>query len=185
MQLKFDVTAAGVVENVSVVESSDARFEAAAVEAVAKWRYLPRIAAGKRVALRGCPHGRFGLLSVSEPPPDDASRSKRSRGRPGGCPRIRRVLGGTRGRARPARGRRSCAAPSCSSTRCKRSTAPSACDLWNFYGYLYTVQGNYGRAIDAYETAVAVAARADIPTPRRRSCRSRTSTSRAISTTWR
>jgi tetratricopeptide (TPR) repeat protein len=33
-------------------------------------------------------------------------------------------------------------------------------DLWNFYGYLYTVQGNYGRAIDAYETAVAISTRA-------------------------
>ena len=32
-------------------------------------------------------------------------------------------------------------------------------DLWSFYGYLYTVQGNYGRAIDAYETAVALATR--------------------------
>jgi tetratricopeptide (TPR) repeat protein len=38
-------------------------------------------------------------------------------------------------------------------------------ELWNFYGYLYTVEGNYGRAIDAYETAVAVALRADLPTP--------------------
>ena len=24
-------------------------------------------------------------------------------------------------------------------------------DLWSFYGYLFTVQGNYDRAIDAYE----------------------------------
>ena len=37
-------------------------------------------------------------------------------------------------------------------------------DLWNFYGYLYTVGGNYSRAIDAYETAVAVAMRSRRPT---------------------
>jgi tetratricopeptide (TPR) repeat protein len=37
-------------------------------------------------------------------------------------------------------------------------------DLWNFYGYLYTVEGNYARAIDAYETAVAVAMRSPYPT---------------------
>jgi tetratricopeptide (TPR) repeat protein len=37
-------------------------------------------------------------------------------------------------------------------------------DLWNFYGYLYTVEGNYARAIDAYETAVAVAMRSPFPT---------------------
>jgi tetratricopeptide (TPR) repeat protein len=29
-------------------------------------------------------------------------------------------------------------------------------ELWNFYGYLYTVQGNYSRAIDAYERSVAI-----------------------------
>ena len=37
-------------------------------------------------------------------------------------------------------------------------------DVWNFYGYLYTVEGNYARAIDAYETAVAVALRSRFPT---------------------
>ena len=56
MQLKFDVTAAGVVENVSVVESSDAHFEDVRRRAVSKWRYLPRIVAGKRVGAEGRPH---------------------------------------------------------------------------------------------------------------------------------
>ena len=28
-------------------------------------------------------------------------------------------------------------------------------DLWGFYGYLFTVQGNYDRAIDAYEKTLA------------------------------
>ena len=37
-------------------------------------------------------------------------------------------------------------------------------DLWNFYGYLYTLEGNYSRAIDAYEQAVAVSHRAPFPT---------------------
>ena len=37
-------------------------------------------------------------------------------------------------------------------------------DLWNFYGYLYTVEGNYARAIDAYETAITVAMRSRFPT---------------------
>src|SRR5688572_24141577 len=50
VQLKFDVTAAGIVENVSVVESSDPQFEDPAVRAVSQWRYLPRIVAGRRVA---------------------------------------------------------------------------------------------------------------------------------------
>jgi tetratricopeptide (TPR) repeat protein len=36
-------------------------------------------------------------------------------------------------------------------------------DLWHAYGYIYTVQGNYGRAIDAYETSVATFARVGQP----------------------
>ena len=36
-------------------------------------------------------------------------------------------------------------------------------DLWNFYGYLYTLEGNYSRAIDAYEQAVTVSLRAAFP----------------------
>jgi TonB family protein len=53
VQLKFDVTAAGTVESISVVESSDPQFEGPAVEALAEWRYLPRISAGKRVGSEG------------------------------------------------------------------------------------------------------------------------------------
>ena len=34
---------------------------------------------------------------------------------------------------------------------------------WDFYAYLYTVQGNYDRAIDAYETGIAAYARAGAP----------------------
>src|SRR5688572_819517 len=49
VQLKFDITTAGTVENVSVVESSDAVFEQSAIDALSKWRYLPRLVAGKRV----------------------------------------------------------------------------------------------------------------------------------------
>ena len=37
-------------------------------------------------------------------------------------------------------------------------------DLWNFYGYLYTLEGNYSRAIDAYEQAVTFSLRAAFPT---------------------
>ena len=37
-------------------------------------------------------------------------------------------------------------------------------DLWNFYGYLYTVEGNYARAIEAYDTAVGIALRSPYPT---------------------
>jgi tetratricopeptide (TPR) repeat protein len=32
-------------------------------------------------------------------------------------------------------------------------------DLWSFYGYLYTVQGNYDRAIEAYERGATISLR--------------------------
>ena len=32
-------------------------------------------------------------------------------------------------------------------------------EVWNMYAYLYTLEGNYDRAIDAYETAITAFAR--------------------------
>ena len=151
VQLKFDVTAAGVVENVSVVESSDAQFEDAAVRAVSEWRYLPRIVAGKRVAASGHPH-------------DHPVGSARRR-------RIRRPTNAKRTRSKSAAMRDCVAFSGGLEVALDRLAAddlrgaelqldemqavyrqPGDGDIWSFYGYLYTVQGNYDRAIDAYET---------------------------------
>ena len=132
MQLKFDVTAAGSVENVSVVESSDALFEESAIRALARWRYLPRIVAGKRVRHEGI-HTiiRFQLAATSPPPDPRRGRERR------------RSDARVRSRSRPGSRSRSTgsrptiyAAPSSSSTRCRPSIgAGSHADLWSFYGY--------------------------------------------------
>src|SRR5690606_12209149 len=53
VQLEFDITAAGKVENIGVVESSDAEFEEPSIAALAEWRYLPRIVGGIRVRHEG------------------------------------------------------------------------------------------------------------------------------------
>jgi TonB family protein len=69
VQVRFAVTAAGTVENLTVVESSDAQFEAPAMSTVSAWRYLPRIVAGKRVRTDGI-HTviRFALGGDRRPP---------------------------------------------------------------------------------------------------------------------
>ena len=70
VQLKFDITAAGAVEKVSVVKSSDVEFEQSAIDALSQWRYLPRLSAGKRVRYEGV-HTiiRFVLTDDDEAPP--------------------------------------------------------------------------------------------------------------------
>jgi periplasmic protein TonB len=50
VQLRFTITSAGSVDAVSVVKSSNAVFERAAVEAVRKWKYEPQMQAGTAVA---------------------------------------------------------------------------------------------------------------------------------------
>ena len=158
VQVKFDVTAAGIVENVTVIESSDALFEDAAVEAVAQWRYLPRIAAGRRVASEGVRTViRFALQGDQTPPNPRTNREAEEaqreylvfsdglrvaldrlaaddlRGAELQLDEVQAVHGATYGQ------------------------------LWSFYGYLFTVQGNYDRAIDSYETAVSAFSRNGTP----------------------
>jgi TonB family protein len=159
VQLKFDVTAAGTVENVSVVESSDAVFEEPAAAALSQWRYLPRILAGKRVRHEGV-HTiiRFQLTGDKGAPPDPrqeeaaqrAVREYRSYG-------AGLVVALDRLAADDFRG------VELQLDEMQAVYGTERADLWNFYGYLYTLQGNYARAIDAYEQAVAVSLRAPFP----------------------
>jgi TonB family protein len=161
VQLKFDVTAAGTVENVSVVESSDAVFEESAAAALAQWRYLPRILAGRRVRHEGV-HTilRFQLVGSdkdAKPDPtqeavqEKAMRESREYGSGLVVALDRLALDDFRG-------------VELQLDEMQALYGTERPDLWNFYGYLYTLQGNYGRAIDAYEQAVAVSLRAAFPT---------------------
>jgi TonB family protein len=150
VQVEFDVTAAGVAENVTVVESSDAQFEDSAVHAVSKWRYLPRIVAGKRAASKGVhtiirfalnkdpapvnlrairPDPHYAAFNVGLEVAMDRLANDDLRGVELQLDEMQALFGADRG------------------------------DLWSFYGYLYTVQGNYDRAIEAYERSVAISLR--------------------------
>jgi TonB family protein len=161
VQLQFDITAAGAVENVSVVKSDDPRFEQSAVDALSKWRYLPRLAAGKRVRHDGV-HTiiRFQLTGDQKDPAPTARQQEELE------VAMRQQLAYSAGlelaldrlAADDLRG------VELQLDEMQAVYGAERLDLWNFYGYLYTVEGNYARAIDAYETAVAVAMRSQFPT---------------------
>lgn len=151
VQLKFDVTAAGTVENITVVESSDSQFEQHAVQALAEWRYLPRIVAGKRVGSKGI-HTmiRFALEPDRGPAPPPPSEVQLAAQRQWLAFYADLEIAVNRLAADDLRG------VELQLDEMQALYGAERAELWNFYGYLYTVQGNYGRAIDAYERSVAI-----------------------------
>ena len=159
VQLKFDITTAGTVENVSVVESSDAQFEQSAIDALSKWRYLPRLTAGKRAR-------RDGVHTIIRFVLDDGQNAPPPRPQAEIDALMREQLAYLAGlevaldrlAADDLRG------VELQLDEMQALYGTERLDLWNFYGYLYSVEGNYSRAIDAYETAVAVAMRSPYPT---------------------
>jgi TonB family protein len=155
VQVKFDVTTSGEVENVSVVESSAPVFEDSAVRAISTWRYLPRISAGKRVASRGI-HTILRFVPGPEKPPvspaerqatDDAARAATnaytefSAGLEVALDRFA---------ADDLRG----AELQLDEMYAIYDNEGNRAVLSGFYGYLYTVGGHYDRAINAYEAAI-------------------------------
>ena len=158
VQLKFDVTAAGIVENVSVVESSDAQFEGPAVRALSQWRYLPRIVAGRRAAAKD-----VRTMIRWEPPSDNDPREPARTEEQQDA--TRRAFAAFTGGLEIALDR--LAADDLRGVELQLdqmlavypATGFFHGDIWSFYGYVFTVEGNYDRAIDAYETALASYAR--------------------------
>jgi len=158
--LKFDVTAAGFVENVSVVDSSDAQFEEPAVRALSRWRYLPRIEAGKRVAAKDI---QTRIVwepgSDKDPPADqrqvDAKQEAAMRQFAAFSDDLELAL--DRLAADDLRG------AELQLDHMQAVYGAGRPDLLSFYGYLFTVQGNYDRAIDAYERALPTTATRGLP----------------------
>lgn len=160
VQLKFDVTAAGTVENVTVVESSDALFEDSAVHAVSGWRYLPRIVAGKRAGSSGIHTNlRFALTPERNPatPKPLSAEAQEAASRERAAFNTDLEVAMNRLAADDLRG------TELQLDQMQAIYGAGRADLWTFYGYLFTVQGNYDRAIDAYETAVSAFATAGQP----------------------
>jgi TonB family protein len=158
VQVRFDITAAGVVENLTVVESSDAVFEESATRAVSRWRYLPRIAAGKRVGSTGI-HTRLSFVLGADRPPPDPERERAQQ------EAMRQYAAFTTDLeiALDRFGNDNLRGAELQLDEMQAVHGSHYPDMWNFYGYLYTVQRNYGRAIDAYETSLATFARVGQP----------------------
>lgn len=51
--IRFDISVAGSTENIVVIDSTNACFEQAAVNAIEQWRYIPAVAARNRSARSG------------------------------------------------------------------------------------------------------------------------------------
>jgi TonB family protein len=157
--LQFDVTAKGAVENVTIVGSTDAVFEEAAATALARWKYLPRIAAGKRVATpKQQTVIRFQLDNTPVPAPRQTTPSPEE---------ISREANFRSSAAAIEIAWERVAADDFRGAELQLDEARALYELngaqqggiWDFYAYLYIVEGNYDRAIDAYETALAAYAR--------------------------
>jgi len=151
--IESTVTAVGLVENARVVESTDARFEAAALNAIVQWKYLPRIVAGKRAATENV-RTRISFQTQTSP---SAAQAAKPTGP--GLPLDSAAFGLTmetawrRVIADDLRG----AELALDEFRATYALSPfTQGEVWNAYAYVYTLQGNYDRAIDAYESAIAV-----------------------------
>ena len=81
VQLEFDVTDLGTVENVRALDSTDAVFVPVAIAAVERWRYVPKFenglpvrASGKRTVIQFCTATtRFQGCEFARKPPSPAS----------------------------------------------------------------------------------------------------------------
>jgi TonB family protein len=154
--LESTVTATGEVDDARVVESTDARLAEAALDAFVQWKYLPRIVAGKRVATEGV---RTTIRFQTAPTPTGAAIQRPLNPAAPGLPLDSAAFGATmmtawqRVIADDLRG----AELALDEFRATYALPPfTEGEVWNAYAYVYTLQGNYDRAIEAYEAAIAV-----------------------------
>jgi len=160
--LEFTVTSTGEVEDARVVSSTDARLDAGALKSVVQWKYLPRIVAGKRAATENV-RTRITFQNAPTPPQTPALAAIQRANQPAGpgLPLDSTAFAASmetawqRVIADDLRG----AELALDEFRATYALPPfTQGEVWNAYAYLYTLQGNYDRAIDAYESAITVLA---------------------------
>jgi TonB family protein len=166
--VEFTVTAAGEVEDAHVVESTDARLDAGALKGVVQWKYLPRIVAGKRAATENV-RTKITFQNAPTPALTPAQVAIQRANQPAGpgLPLDSAVFGVTMMTAWQRVISDDLRGAELALDEFRATYALSAFtqgEVWNAYAYVYTLQGSYDRAIDAYETAIAVFARAGLPT---------------------
>ncbi len=153
--IELTVSAIGEVEDARVVESTDALFDAVSLDAVRQWKYLPRIVAGKRVATENV---RTSVnYQTPKTPPTAATQQALAPIGPGlplDSAKFQATMLATWERviADDLRG----AELALDEFRSTYALTPFITgEVWNAYAYVYTLQENYDRAIDAYESAIA------------------------------
>lgn len=155
--IELDVTATGEVEDARVAESTDARFDASALAAVQQWKYLPRIVAGKRAAADD-----IRVTINYQPSPNAATERATTPIGPGltldaAAFESTMLTAWQRVIADDLRG----AELALDEFRATYALTPFITgEVWNAYAYVYTLEGSYDRAIDAYEQAITVFERA-------------------------
>ncbi len=154
--IESTVTATGEVEDARVVEPTDDRLAAAALDAYVQWKYLPRIVAGKRAATENI---RTAIRFQTAPTPTGAGIQRPLDPAAPGLPFDSAAFAATmltawqRVIADDLRG----AELALDEFRATYALPPfTEGEVWNAYAYVYTLQGNYDRAIEAYEAAIAV-----------------------------
>ncbi len=157
--VEFTVTAAGNVDDVQVVESSDPVFEASAIDAARRNKYKPRIAGGRAVDVTGV-RNRFAF--TLDVPPELAPPSAEPTAQP------------TPGLPSQAFDALLAPAYACLQTndlRCVELTLDEAATrpeldaaqrmrIASIYGFVHHRRGDLQRALEAYQLAAAEAERA-------------------------
>jgi len=182
--VEYTIDKRGSVKDVRAVRSSDPQFEAPAIAAVSQFKYLPRVVAGKRIDVHGVQTVMRFTMSVSPPaaPPLATKAAETVRQfqltKPPAAPPVGPTPGASAdpspGLAHPADyaifDRSSAVAWKRAADEDFRGAELELDELrasydlddrqsnqvWGFYGYIYTQYGDYGRAIEAYEKAVAI-----------------------------
>jgi protein TonB len=155
VHLSYTIATDGTVTDVTVVESTDERFNASASLAVERWKYMPRVVGGERAAVSGvhtviryqmAPPAGEEVNPDEQPPQDRPLEELLARAplanvlaRAWDCAAVRNLL---------------CAHQVLDEITATYDLTPDQRrTITSFYGYLYTQYGDFERAIDAYRDA--------------------------------
>jgi len=179
--VEYTIDKRGAVKDVRAVRSSDPQFEAPAIAAVSQWKYLPRVTGGKRVEVNGVQTVIRFTMSMPPPAQPPAKSGETARKfqsiKPSAQPSGTRPADDTAPTPAPAHpvdyatfdrssavAWRRAADEDLRGAELELDELRATYDLddrqsnqvWNFYGYIYTQYADYGRAIEAYEKAIAI-----------------------------
>jgi TonB family protein len=154
VMLEFTITDHGSVEDAVVVDSTDPVFDAAAMVALSRWKYLPRVVNGRSVAQEGVRTVIRFVLQGGPAPVADENASERP-------PEPTRGIDFDtfEGLIEPAfeclaAQELRCAELVLDEIMATYEVGEHAVVIWEFYGYIFTQYGDYGRAIAAYQSAI-------------------------------